>query len=89
MIYIDFHQTVYEIVSTYPQYKSVLIEAGFTKLTDLSVLNTMGKIMTLEKGMMIREISIMDLERVSNRFHFTLLKEKSETNSINNKKENL
>lgn len=74
MIYIDTQQTVYDIIKTYPEFKLVLIEAGFTKLTDPSMLNTMGKIMTLEKGMMIRGVNTTDLESVANRFQFTLCK---------------
>ena len=74
MIYIDIQQTVYDIIKTYPEFKLVLIEAGFTKLTDPRMLNTMGKIMTLEKGMMIRGVNITDLESASNRFQFTLYK---------------
>jgi hypothetical protein len=74
MIYIDIQGTVYDIIKTYPEFKLVLIEAGFTKLTDPSMLNTLGKIMTLEKGMMMRGVNITDLESIANRFHFTLYK---------------
>ena len=74
MIYIDLQQTVYDIIKTYPEFKLVLLEAGFTKLTDAVMLNTMGKIMTLEKGMMIRGVNITDLESVANKFQFTLYK---------------
>jgi hypothetical protein len=76
MIYIKIQQTVFEIIKAYPEYKQVLIEAGFSKLADSGMLNTMGKIMTLEKGMMLRNIAIDDLERVSNTYHFTLFYEK-------------
>jgi uncharacterized protein len=76
MIYINIQQTVFEIIKAYPEYKQVLIEAGFSKLADSGMLNTMGKIMTLEKGMMLRNIAIDDLERVSNTYHFTLFNEK-------------
>lgn len=76
MIYIDIHQTVYDIISAHPEFKEVLIEAGFTKIIDSSVLNTMGKIMTLEKGLIFRGIRIQDLESISNRFDFTILTNK-------------
>lgn len=73
MIFIDIHQTVYDITSAHPEFKAVLIEAGFTKIIDPSALNTMGKIMTLEKGLIFRGISIDDLESISHRFNFTIL----------------
>ena len=76
MIYINPQHTVYEIIKAYPDYKAVLIEAGFSKLADSGMLNTMGKIMTLEKGMMLRNITIDDLERISNTYQFTLFFEK-------------
>ncbi|MBS3991376.1 MAG: DUF1858 domain-containing protein [Erysipelothrix sp.] len=74
MIYIDVQQSVYDIINAYPGFKAVMIEAGFTKLVDSNMLNTMGKIMTLEKGLMLRGIDIVDLERISNTFNFTLYK---------------
>lgn len=72
MILIDIHQTVYDIVKANPEFKAVLIEAGFTKLSDSSILNTMGKIVTLQKGMMFLGVSITNLEIISNRYNFTI-----------------
>lgn len=88
MIYIDIQQSVYDIINKYPEFKEVMIKAGFTKLVDSSMLNTMGKIMTLEKGLIFRGIDIVDLESISNTFNFTLYKD-METQNLNNKKENL
>jgi hypothetical protein len=79
MIYIDIQKTVYEIVKAFPEYKAVLIKAGFSKLADEGMLNTMGKIMTLEKGCKLRGIDVNELELVSNIYQFTLFIDKIES----------
>lgn len=80
MIFINIQHSVYEIIKAFPEYKSVLIEAGFSKLADPKMLITMGKIMTLEKGLMFRGITMDELEKISNTYHFTLFYEKIENN---------
>ncbi len=43
-------QTVYELIQQHPALKEVLVELGFTPLNNERMLNTVGRVMTLNKG---------------------------------------
>lgn len=47
---ISLKDTVYQIVTNYPELKGVLIEIGFNPLENDTMLNTVGRMMTLGKG---------------------------------------
>lgn len=56
MIQIDKTRKVADLISTYPEIKPIMIELGFKDLANPVALQTVGKIMTLEKGAQIKGI---------------------------------
>ena len=47
---IDGNKTVYTLIEENPELKSVLVELGFTPLNNEAMLNTVGRMMTLNNG---------------------------------------
>lgn len=74
MIKISLSDTVYNCVSNYPQFKDVLIEAGFKKISNPSMLNTVGRVVTIEKGLKMRNISLSHLQEVAKNHGFNIEK---------------
>lgn len=60
---IDGNQTVYQIVKEDPVLKEILVELGFTPLADEKMLNSIGRMMTLNNG--IKQLK-MDREEMKN-----------------------
>lgn len=58
---IDLDQTIYQLVSNNPELKDVLVSLGFKDLTKPIMLQTVGKIMTLKKGALMRQIDYQDI----------------------------
>lgn len=78
MHYINLEHTIYDILSQYPTFKMVLVEAGFTQVQDPLMLNTVGKIVTLKQGLKIKNVPLEAIEKVANKHHFTILNDKIE-----------
>ena len=55
---IDLSKSVFEIASAYPEVKDIMSELGFTEIVKPSMLNTMGKMMTIPKGARVKEIPL-------------------------------
>lgn len=53
---IDGNQTVYELVKEDPDLKEVLVDLGLTPLNNPAMLNTVGRMMTLNDG--IKQIDL-------------------------------
>jgi len=47
---IDGNKTVYELVKEHPDLKPVLVNLGFTPLNNDKMLNTVGRMMSLNNG---------------------------------------
>ena len=47
---IDGNKVVYELVTEHPELKEILVDLGFTPLNNDAMLNTMGRMMTLNNG---------------------------------------
>lgn len=58
---IDLKKSVYELVKTYPELKTILVEMGFKDIVLPGMLETAGRIMTLEKGAKMKQIEIQDI----------------------------
>jgi len=65
MINISGKQNIYDLVTTYPEIKEVMAELGFKDILKPGMLQTMGKVMTIEKGARMKTIS---LERIREAF---------------------
>lgn len=53
---IDGSQTVYQLVQEHPELKEVLVNLGFTPLKNDRMLNTLGRMMSLNDG--IKQIGV-------------------------------
>ena len=66
---IDGNQTVYELVKEDPDLKKVLVDLGLTPLNNPAMLNTVGRMMTLNDGIkqidLSREELIAGLEKAN------------------------
>lgn len=47
---IDIRKTVFQLIQEYPELKGILVNLGFTPLEDSKMLNTVGRMMPLNKG---------------------------------------
>ncbi len=60
---IDLKKSVFELVKTYPELKTTLVELGFKDIVLPGMLETAGRIMTLEKGAKMKQVDIKDIIR--------------------------
>lgn len=47
---INLNKTVFQLIQEYPELKPVLVDLGFTPLQDDRMLQTVGRMMPLNKG---------------------------------------
>lgn len=59
---VDGKQTVYELVKEDPELKEVLVDLGLTPLNNPAMLNTVGRMMTLNDG--IKQIGLSKEELI-------------------------
>lgn len=62
---IDFKDSVYDICTKHPEAVEVLKELGFKDIAIPAMLNTVGKIMTIPKGPVMKKI---DMELIKKKF---------------------
>jgi hypothetical protein len=55
---INANQSVYSIVQTYPEIVDILVSLGFSNIVNPLQLQTVGRIMTLKKGAIMKQISM-------------------------------
>ena len=67
-------QTVYTLIQEHPELKEVLVNLGFTPLNDPKMLNTVGRMMPLLKGVKQINITPEQLEEGLNKAGFELEK---------------
>lgn len=72
MITINPNQTVYVILNKHPKFKAVLIDAGFHKLSNPAMVETMGRVTKLTHGMYLRGIDLERLSEIAKKHGFTL-----------------
>ena len=75
MIEISKNDTVYDLVSQYPEIKDVLFELGFVDIVKPGMLQTAGRIMTLSKGAAMKKISLNVVAEKLNALGFELKEE--------------
>ena len=52
------NDSIYKLISNYPELKDILYEIGFVDIVKPVMLNTVGKLMNLEKGSKMKNIDI-------------------------------
>ena len=58
---IDLKKSIHELVKTYPELKDLMVELGFKDIVLPGMLETAGRIMTLEKGAKMKQIDLQDI----------------------------
>ena len=58
---IDFHRSVYELVTEYPELTELLSDLGFTEVKKPAALHSVGKLMTIPKGAKLKGIPMTDV----------------------------
>ncbi|HAX72761.1 MAG TPA: hypothetical protein DCY20_04495 [Firmicutes bacterium] len=59
---LNLNQTIYELTNQYPELINILYELGFHDIIKPNMLNTVGKIMTLQKGALMKKISLNQIQ---------------------------
>ncbi len=50
--------SIYDLTKEYPEIKEIMIELGFKTIAKAALLESVGKIMTLRKGSLMKKIEI-------------------------------
>lgn len=58
---IDFKKSVYELTKEYPELLDIMVGLGFKEIKNKMALNSVGKVMTIPKGAVIKNISMMKI----------------------------
>ena len=58
---IDLKKNVFTLCNEYPELIEILSNLGFTEITNKTALNTVGKIMTIPKGAVVKGINMVDV----------------------------
>ena len=69
---IDATHTVHHIIKTHPKAKEAMIELGLDQINKAAVLNTVGRVMTLKKGLASRGIDPQKAKTVFAKHGITL-----------------
>ncbi len=59
-----------KLIRDYPQIKEIMIEIGFLDIVKPGMLQTVGKVMTLEKGSNMKNIPMKKIREVFNSHGF-------------------
>lgn len=68
---ISFKQTVYEIVTEYPEMIDILKELGFEQITKPGMINIAGRVMTIPNGCKMKGISLDKVKETLIKHGFT------------------
>lgn len=58
---IDLKKSVYELCTEYPELVQIMEELGFKDITNKTKLNTIGRVMTIPKGALVKGIDMIDV----------------------------
>ena len=69
---LDFNKTVAKLVEEFPELQQAMAEIGFKEITNPMVLNVMGRVMTVPKGVAIKGMKLEDVVRELEARGFTI-----------------
>jgi hypothetical protein len=69
---IDVTQSVYLMVTTFPETKKIMYDLGFKSIIEPGMLNTAGRYMTLAKGAKLKKVPIDAIEQAFTEKGFVL-----------------
>lgn len=58
---IDFSKSLFELVSEYPETKSIMTQLGFKEINKKGMLQTAGRYMTILKGAKLKKIPLENI----------------------------
>src|SRR3712207_6865570 len=58
---IDFSKSVFELVQQYPELVDIMASLGFSEIKKKVMLHSVGKLITIPKGAVMRGISVIDV----------------------------
>ena len=58
---IDLKKSVYELCTDYPELVQIMDDLGFKDITNKTKLNTIGRVMTIPKGAIVKGIDMIDV----------------------------
>lgn len=61
---ISLNDTIYDLVTDYPEIKDILLELGFTDIIKPGMIQTVGKFMNLRKGAVVKKIDLAEIIRM-------------------------
>lgn len=61
---LDLSKSVYDLIREYPEVAEIMKELGFESITNPAMLNTAGRIMTIPKGAVMKNIDIEHIKEV-------------------------
>ncbi len=70
---VNINDTVYAIIKAHPDFKSVLVEAGFDRILKKGMLESVGRFTSLKHGLKLRKVPLETLQTVANRHGFYLV----------------
>lgn len=72
MHHITTKQTIYELITKYPELKDILKSIGFERITDPLMSQTVGKFMTLASGSNMKNIDLQIIRETLEKYGFHL-----------------
>ena len=58
---IDLKKSVYDLCTDYPELVQIMDDLGFKDITNKTKLNTIGRVMTIPKGAIVKGIDMIDV----------------------------
>lgn len=65
-------ESIFEIVSRYPEVIEIMVELGFSDITKPGMLQTAGRFMTLSKGIKLKKMDLDTVKLAFERYGFEI-----------------
>ena len=75
MINISSNDSLYKVISEHPDIKEIMVELGFKDIVKPGMLQSMGRIMTINKGCTVKKININLAKEVFAKHNYNLMEE--------------
>ncbi len=64
VIEINANESIFDLVTKYPEIKDIMAEIGFENITKPGMLQSAGRFMTIKKGAVMKGIDVKKIKRV-------------------------
>lgn len=76
MVIINSNETIFSLISKYPDIKEIMVEIGFKDIVKMGMLQSVGRIMTIKKGCDMKRISFEMVKETFSKYNYDLVEEK-------------